>query len=127
MTAPKALGPAGKKLWKAVLADLPSGWELDQREIELLGLAARQADDLTKLEAAIRKEGVTSSGSTGQRTVHPAVIEARQARLAVSRLLGAIALPDADEQPATAATTRSRKAAQARWARRDRLERMRSG
>jgi hypothetical protein len=116
----------GEALTKAVLADLPEGWELDRREIEFLDLAARQADDLAQLEKAIAKEGVTALGSTGQRTVHPAVLEARQARLAISRLLGAIELPDAEGQPATAASVRARTAANARWARRERVETMNS-
>jgi hypothetical protein len=126
MTAPK-LGTAGRTLWKAVLGGLADGWQLDERELELLGLACRQADDLSLLEAAIKREGVTSIGSTGQRTVHAAVPEARQARVTISRLLGQIELPDADEKPATAATTRSKKAAQARWSRKERLEAMRNG
>lgn len=125
--APKGLGTTGKRLWKAVLDDLPKGWELDRRELELLALAARQSDDLTRLEAAIKKEGVMSIGSTGQLVVNPAVTEARQARLAISRLVGLLELPDAEEQPATTSSVRSRKAANARWSRRGRLEAMRDG
>jgi hypothetical protein len=126
MKAPAGLDKAGKRLWKAILADLPQGWELDEREAQLLQLAARQAGDLTKLETAIDEEGVITTGSTGQVTVHPAVLEARQARLAISRLVGLIEMPDADEKPATAATTRNRKAAQARWNRRDRTDDLRA-
>jgi phage terminase small subunit len=127
MNAPAGLGKDGKRLWKAILGDLPANWELDEREFQLLALAARQADDLAKLETAIKAEGVITIGSTGQPVVHPAVLEARQARLAISRLVGLLELPDADEQPTTAATTRSRKAAQARWNRRERLDGMRGG
>lgn len=127
MTAPKGMGPAGKALWKAVHGDLPKGWELDQREVKLLAMAARQADDLALLEASIRKVGAMVTGSTGQPTVNPAIPEARQARHAISRLLGALELPDADDMPATAATARSRKAAQARWGRKEQLEAMRNG
>jgi hypothetical protein len=64
-----SLGGAGKALEKAVQAGLPDGWELDERELEILDLAAHQADDLDRLQKAIAKEGVTSTGSTGQRTV----------------------------------------------------------
>jgi hypothetical protein len=49
---------------------------------------------------------VTSTGSTGQRVVNPVVVEARLGRLAVSRLLGAIGWPDADEVPRTSASMR---------------------
>jgi phage terminase small subunit len=126
-TPPMGLGPAGKALWKSVHDDLPDGWDLDHRELELLSLAARQADDLARLEKAIEKEGTMSTGSTGQPTLHPAIPEARQARQSIGRLLGALQLPDEDDQPATAASHRGRAAARARWGRREHLERMRNG
>jgi phage terminase small subunit len=112
---PDGLGTAGKALWKEVLADLPGGWEFDRRELGYLTLACRQADHLSALEAVIVAEGVMSAGSTGQPVVHPAVVEARQARLAVSRLLGAIPMEGANGEEESAASTRGRKAAQARW------------
>lgn len=51
-------------------------------------LAARQADDLQRLEAAIKVDGVSVPGSAGQPVLNPCVQEARQARLAINRLLG---------------------------------------
>lgn len=116
MTSPKGLGNSGRSLWHSVLKAMPEGWELDERELALLGVACRQRDDLAKLEAAIKRDGAMTTGSKGQPVVHPAIPEARQARLAIGRLLGEIALPDeVAERPLTAAGRRGRKAAQSRW------------
>lgn len=115
------LGQAGKGLCEAVVADLPDGWELDERERVLLNLAGRQADDLARLERVIAKKGAMALGSTGQPVVHPAVAEARQARLAISKLIGELELPDEEEKPSTSASKRAKKAADARWGRRGRV------
>lgn len=110
-----ALGTAGKRLHKQIIAGLGKDWELDEREAEILRLACRQADDLHALEAAIRKHGVLTNGSQGQMVLAPWVTEARQARSAVSRLLGLLALPDSETEPRTAAGRRGQKAANKRW------------
>jgi hypothetical protein len=56
------------------------------------------------------------------------MLEARQQRLAILRLLGAIEL---EERPADSssspASTRTRRAAKARWAQRDRFDAIRGG
>lgn len=114
--APKGLGNSGRALWRSVVKAMPDGWELDERELVLLGVACRQRDDLAKLERAIKREGAMATGSKGQPVVHPAIPEARQARLAIGRLLGELSIPDETaERPLTAASRRARKAAQARW------------
>lgn len=115
---PKALGAAGKRLWRSILADLSDGWELDARELHLLRRACRCADELDKLEAVVDREGPTVDGSRGQVTVHPALSEARQLRLVQLRLLAEIELadPKAAGQSATPAQARARKAAESRWA-----------
>lgn len=82
MKPPKGLGNAGQALWRAIHKGLPDGWELDEREVAILELAARQADAVAELEAIIAAEGTMAQGSTGQPVVHPAVMEARQGRLA---------------------------------------------
>lgn len=114
---------AGKRLRDSILAGLPKGWELDERETELLILAADQADAVAKLEAIVKREGYVTEGSTGQRTVHPAVTEARHGRLAIDRLLGKIVLPDVEaEAGADASTIKGRRNAQQRWAKEKRKE-----
>jgi hypothetical protein len=122
-----SLGKAGKALQRAVQAGIPDGWELDEREVEMLDLAARQADDLERLETAISEAGAMVAGSTGQPVVNPAIPEARQARIAISRLLGALQLPDAEDSPRSAASERARKAARVRWERKDDFRRRRRG
>ena len=89
-------------------------------------MACRQADDLAALEAAIRKGGVLTRGSQGQLRLSQVVAEARQARLALARLLGQIKLPSdgvGSEKTLTAAGRRAQRAAEKRWqgtAKRDR-------
>lgn len=115
MTRRTGLGNAGKRLRKVVLDDLPEGWELDARELELLELACRQADDLAGLEGLIRKHGRMVPGSQGQPVLNPAISEARQARAMIEKLLGRLAIPDDEGVPRTAASERAQAAAQIRW------------
>ncbi len=117
---PKGLGNRGKALWRSVVATLSDGWELDERGLEILALAAHQADDVAKLETLIKKRGLMVKGSTGQPVLNPAIAEARQGRLAVNRLIGQLALPDEEEEPRSSASKRAQKAARTRWNRRDR-------
>jgi hypothetical protein len=95
--APTGLGTAGRNLKAAVLADLPRGWEFDSREEAILDLACRQADDLHRLERAIRRDGTMTKGSAGQPVTHPALGEARLGRLAIQRLLQRLEIPAAAE------------------------------
>ena len=125
--APKTLRAAGKALWLAVWADLPGDWILDRREQAILAMAARQADELALLEDAIDQAGVIVAGAAGQSRLSAAVTEARQARLAIGRLLGQLSLPDEDEQPLTQAGQRARHAATARWNRRAAVAERRAG
>lgn len=118
MKPPKALKAAGTNLWKTIHAGLPEGWELDEREAAVLALACRQADVVADLEAAVKSDGVMVKGSTGQPTVNPAVVEARQGRLAIDRMLGKIVLPQPEKAGGeTSASELGRHAAQARWTR----------
>jgi hypothetical protein len=62
-------------------------------------------------------------GSAGQPVLHPAVVEARQARLAISRLLGTLSLPDEEAEPRTVAGLRAQRAARSRWQHGERFSR----
>ena len=73
----------------AITGSLGPDLEWDERERGLLELAARQADDLDRLEADIAERGITVDGRLNQ-----AVAEARQARVALARILGQVDLPD---------------------------------
>ena len=121
------LGPRGRSLWQTIVKGLPAGWELDERELLLLWLAARQADVVQRLEVAVKRDGEMVTGSQAQPVLHPAVGEARQGRLAVSRLLGDIEMPGAEAEPRTVAGVRGQRAARARWERRDRVREARDG
>ena len=99
-----------------MLAALPPDWEYDQRELAILEAAARQGDDNAALQRAIKRDGATVTGSIGQRKLNPAMAELRQGRLALSRLLGELSLPDeASEKGQTAAGQRGLRAAKVRW------------
>lgn len=116
MRQPSGLGRAGAALWKKVREALPPGWAYDERELALLAAACRQADDLGLLERAIKRDGAMAVGSKGQPTVNPAIPEARQARVVLSRLLGELSLPvESEQKPQTAASRRAQRAADARW------------
>ncbi len=114
---PAGLGKQGKALWRAIVADLPDGWQLDERELHLLTEAAGTADDIAALQAVVKKEGHVAKGAQGQRVVHPAVAEVRQLRNLQRTLLAGLELTDPDEakRSATPAQARARKAAAARW------------
>jgi P27 family predicted phage terminase small subunit len=111
--SPTGLGIAGKCLWKSIIGDVPKGYELDSRELHLLSKACRCADELAALEAVVDKDGVVVTGSRGQATAHPALVEARQLRGVQLRLLRELHLdPPAEE---SAGVRAARRAAAARW------------
>jgi hypothetical protein len=115
MSSAVELGPAGRALVAAIEEGLPAELELDEREQALLSLAGRQADDVARLEAEIESRGVTATGSRGQPVLNPALAEVRQGRLALSKLLASLALPDLDGKPRSEASRRAQRAAGARW------------
>lgn len=101
-----------------ISAALPEDAEWDERELVLLNLARRQADDTAKLELLLRRQGLTVIGSTGQERLNPLVAELRQQRLTLARLLAEVRLPDEGIGPSR--NVRKVRAAQTRWARADR-------
>src|SRR5215204_4031437 len=107
--APDGLEKAGKRIWSAILSEFC----LDERELLVLEQAARQADAVAALEAEIADSGLVSRGSRGQMRLSTVVVECRQARLALSKLLGELALPDQEDD--SAPSRRGRKAAESRW------------
>ena len=92
--APSGLGRAGKRLWRTIKGD----FELDSRQLLVLEQAARQADALAELEDEVARSGVVASGSRGQLRLSQAVVELRQGRIALSRLLGELSLPEKTEE-----------------------------
>jgi len=91
--APTGTRAAGKRLWDAVLAD----YVLEQHELGLLREVVRTTDVLDELDAVIRRDGLIVAGPGGADRVHPAAVEARQARIALARLSAALRLPAGEE------------------------------
>lgn len=93
MAAPKppgGLGSAGERTWRAILAAVDPQWELDERDLLLLGEAARQADLCEALEEAIASAGVSAVGAKGQPRVNGVVSALVQSRGLFARLLAQI-------------------------------------
>jgi hypothetical protein len=110
---PAGVGTAGGALWRRLVA----AYDFEPHEQAMLEVACRQADDVAALENLIAEQGMTVAGSQGQPRLNAAVAEVRQGRLALGKLLGALALPDDADRPMTGASRTAQKAANARWGR----------
>ncbi len=111
---PSGLDATGRRLWRQVQRAIEPDAELDERDLAVLELAARQADDVARLERMLKRaRRPTVAGSTGQVRLHPAIAELRQARLALARLLTSLNLEIGKQD--SAASARARRAAEARW------------
>lgn len=109
--APNGLQSGGQRFWRSVLAD----FELSASELVILEASCRQIDEIAALEDALRDAPTMTIGSQGQQRVHPAFTELRNHRLALSRLLAALGLRDAeaeaDEDPLMARSSAGRRLA----------------
>ncbi len=84
--APKGLRPAGRRLWSATLKD----YELAEHERVLLEAACRTADLCADLAAAAGgHDGLTAPDGK----VLPEIVELRQQRIVLGRLLVALRMP----------------------------------
>ena len=122
---PAGLKVSGKALFKALSTDLADGFTFDQRELHLLREACLVADHLADLEAVLAAEGMTSTGSAGQTVAHPALVESRQQRLVLVRLLASLEFGDAAAGGESLNSRRASHAAQSRWTRRDQVRKQR--
>ncbi len=66
-------------------------FELDEHELALLREAVRTASQLDALDAEVRAAGVLLDGKA-----HPALVEARQQRIVLARLVASLRLPEDD-------------------------------
>ncbi|MGH4020340.1 MAG: hypothetical protein ACRDT0_14120 [Pseudonocardiaceae bacterium] len=87
---PPGAGAAGKRLWRATVAD----YELPEHELLILKEAVRTADLLERLEEAISTGELTVTNRFGEIVSHPAIVEARQQRQRLASLLASLRLPD---------------------------------
>lgn len=86
--APNGLGLAGRRLWSTVT----DAHDLGEHELLVLLEACRTVDTLNELDAARKAEGSVIESPHGKKA-HPAVVEARQQRLVLSKLLASLAIP----------------------------------
>lgn len=92
---PAGLKAGGRKLWRSVTDD----FELGQHELSILVEASRTVDALDELEAIVREEGVTNTSAQGVRA-HPALVEARQQRVTLAKLVASLRIPLEDTEEA---------------------------
>jgi hypothetical protein len=93
---PAGLRAGGRKLWRSVTDE----FELGEHELSILLEASRTVDALDALEKIVRDEGVTNVSPQGVRA-HPALVEARQQRVTLAKLVASLRIPLEDEQEAT--------------------------
>lgn len=109
---PRGLKTRGRRFWAAI----HEVYELSLPERELLHEACRCLDELEQLAQAVRTDGVTVEGSTGQTRTHPALAELRNYRALLGKLLAQLDLPDEEGMTMLSPeAAKARKAAQTRW------------
>lgn len=86
---PSGLKESGKRLWSSVLTD----FELDEHELSLLRQACRVADTCDDLQVIVDADGPIVRGPDGGPRTHPAVVELRQQRIVLARLIVALRVP----------------------------------
>lgn len=86
---PKFTRLTGEALWSAVL----NRYELEQHELLILREIVRSVDDLDRLANITGRQGAVSANGG----IHPALAEARQLRMTLAALIGALRLPDEKE------------------------------
>lgn len=91
--APAGLRAAGRRLWKATVAD----FELSEHELGLLRETCRTADSLDALQTVLDQDGVIDVSPQGRRA-HPALVELRQQRVTYARLIAQLGFPTGDEE-----------------------------
>lgn len=72
-------------MWRAVTSE----FELPEHELGLLLEACRTSDDLDRLASVVAGEGAVVDGRP-----HPALVESRQLRLVLARLVASLRVPD---------------------------------
>ena len=76
-----------------VASEIRERFELDAHEEALLVEVVRTVDQLDTLAGIVEREGSMVDGKFGPRA-HPALVEARQLRITLARLVAALRLPD---------------------------------
>ena len=82
----------GRRLWESIVSE----YDLDEHELALLVEAVRTVDLCDQLEAAVRRDGPLVDSPQGMKA-HPAVVEVRQQRIALARMLAALRMPAGED------------------------------
>jgi len=96
--APSFLAEAGRAFWQRVVTE----FELDGPSLDLLAMAAKQADRAAEARTILAAEPLTFIDRFEQPREHPAVAIERNATIPFARLLRELALdvePPADVRP----------------------------
>jgi hypothetical protein len=86
---PSGLRGPGKRLWAAV----NTSYELDEHELVLLREAVRVVDLCHELQGLLDRDGPVLVDAKGSVRTHPALVELRQERLVLARLIVALRVP----------------------------------
>lgn len=89
---PPGLQAGGRRLWCEVL----DAYDLGEHERAVLLEACRTVDALQALEDIVTLEGVTNVSPQGVRA-HPALVEARQQRVTLAKLVASLRIPVEDD------------------------------
>jgi len=92
---PKDLSASGKKWAKRVYAD----YVFEEHQIELINEAARTKDRLAQNREAIKKDGPYHKDRFGNLRPHPALIEERNNKIILARLIRELNLSEEPESP----------------------------
>jgi hypothetical protein len=90
---PADLAESGDRLWRSVADE----YELDVHEQLLLLEACRCADRLDRLAAEAAAGAVTVTNFKGDQVANPAMVEARQQAIVLSRLIASLRMPSGEE------------------------------
>lgn len=88
-TAPKALSPDARKLWRQVCEEYD---DLGPHHLKILQSACECWDRMASLKATIDQDGAIMTDRFGQKKPHPALKEERQARETFARLIRELGL-----------------------------------
>lgn len=95
--AQAGLKASGQSFWSATVEE----FELDESEVAVLREVCRTLDTIDELQRQVDRDGVLGDSPQGVR-VNPAVGELRQQRLALTKLLAALAIPTVDDDAVAA-------------------------
>jgi hypothetical protein len=101
---PAGAGDAGRRLWRAVLGE----FELAEHELALLRQAVRVADTCAALQGVVDAEGELMTSRLGEARAHPALVELRNQRILLARLVVALRVPLGDQEETQAGRTQRR-------------------